>query len=128
MAALTTKGIKVSIEASYQPAYSDPAARKFVFSYDVDIENLSEHTVQLLRRHWFIFDSSGAHREVEGEGVIGEQPVLAPGQSHQYTSWCPLITDIGKMHGTYLFRRQPDNETFQVLIPEFQLIAPFRRN
>ncbi len=128
MPTLITEGIKVSIEPTYQPAYSDPNRHKFVFSYDVHIENMSRETVQLLRRHWFIFDSNGVRREVEGEGVIGQQPILTPGETHSYASWCPLITEVGKMHGHYLFTRRSDNRRFRVHIPEFQLVAPFRLN
>lgn len=128
MHTLTTQGIKVSVEATYQPAYSRPLEMKYIFSYHIVIENLSNETVQLLRRHWHIFDSNGIIREVEGEGVIGKQPVLAPGEVHQYASWSPLMTELGKMSGTYLFVRQSDNEQFKVKIPEFQLLAPFKLN
>lgn len=127
-ASQSTEGIKVSVSPSYQPAYSHPHRNRYVFSYQIRIENLSETTVQLLRRHWLIFDSSGNHQEVEGEGVIGQQPVLQPGQSHQYTSWCPLTTDIGRMHGEFLFLRLSDQSTFPAAIPEFQLIVPSRLN
>lgn len=123
-----TNDIKITVHPSYRPDYSRPGESKFVFSYQIRIENRSRETVQLLRRHWFIFDSNGERREVEGEGVIGEQPVLPPGASHQYASWCPLLTDIGKMHGHYLFHLLPSRDTFQVAIPEFHLIVPSRMN
>lgn len=128
MQTLTNNGIKVSVETFYQPAYSRPLEMKYIFSYHIIIENLSEDTVQLLRRHWYIFDSNGVIREVEGEGVIGKQPVLAPGETHQYASWSPLTTEMGKMSGTYLFKRQSDNKEFRVKIPDFQLLAPFKLN
>lgn len=128
MHTLTNNGIKVSVETFYQPAYSRPLEMKYIFSYHIMIENLSDDTVQLLRRHWYIFDSNGVIREVEGEGVIGKQPVLAPGETHQYASWSPLTTEMGKMSGTYLFSRQSDNKQFRVKIPEFQLLAPFKLN
>jgi ApaG protein len=128
MEALITRGIKVSVETSYQPAYSRPLEMKYIFSYHILIENLSTETVQLLRRHWYILDSTGVVREVEGEGVIGKQPILQPGESHEYASWSPLMTELGKMSGTYLFVRPADGEQFEVEIPEFQLIAPFKLN
>lgn len=125
---LTTNGIKVSVDAAYQSAYSRPLEMKYIFAYHVTIENLSADTVQLLRRHWYIFDSNGVIREVEGEGVIGQQPILAPGEVHEYASWSPLMTEMGKMAGTYLFLNQSDNEQFRVKIPEFKLLAPFKLN
>lgn len=128
MEALTTRGIKVSVETQYQQAYSRPLEMKYIFSYHITIENLSNETVQLLRRHWYIFDSTGVIREVEGEGVIGKQPILEPGESHQYASWSPLMTEMGKMYGSYLFINQVDGEQFRVEIPEFHLLAPFKLN
>lgn len=125
---LITDGISISVQPSYQPEYSRPAMNRFVFAYNITIENLSLHTVQLLRRHWYIWDSNGTIREVEGEGVIGQQPILAPGESHKYASWCDLSTGIGKMHGTYLMRRDSDGKEFQVGIPKFEMIAPVRIN
>ncbi|HMO40831.1 MAG TPA: Co2+/Mg2+ efflux protein ApaG [Saprospiraceae bacterium] len=128
METLITNGIKVSVETFYQPSYSRPMEMKYVFSYHIYIENLGSNTVQLLRREWLICDSSGLVRKVEGEGVIGKQPVLAPGESHQYASWSPLMTEIGKMTGAYIFRRDTDGQEFRVNIPEFRLIAPFKLN
>ncbi len=124
MGTLTTKGIKISVATAYHKEHSEPAKHKYIFSYRIRIENESPHTVQLLRRHWFIFDANGGHREVEGEGVIGQKPVLQPGEMHEYVSWCPLITGIGKMKGNYLMQREMDQEEFLVPIPEFQLIVP----
>ena len=128
METLITNGIRVSVETQYQPTYSRPLELKFIFSYHITIENLSSETVQLLRREWEIFDSNGVIRKVEGEGVIGKQPVLAPGESHQYASWSPLTTEMGKMSGVYIFRRDVDNHEFRVDIPDFRLIAPFKLN
>lgn len=128
MATQITNGIKVSVETFYQPEYSKPKDGKFIFSYQITIENQSEYPVQLLRRHWQIFDSSGERREVEGEGVVGEQPIILPGGKHQYMSWCHLNTEIGRMRGTYLMERQLDNERFRVRIPDFQLFVPYRLN
>ena len=128
MNTLITDGIEVSVEAFYQRDYSRPAKKRFVFSYRVRIFNFRDDTVQLLRRKWHIFDSAGFIREVEGEGVIGEQPVIPPEGSHEYESWCPLTTPIGKMDGSFLMVSQKDNEKFSVVIPEFRLIAPFKLN
>lgn len=123
-----TDGVKVSVETMYQSEYSNPAQEHYMFAYKITIENLGDYTVQLMRRHWQIFDSNGSIREVEGEGVVGEQPVIEPGEQHEYVSGCNLKTDIGSMKGTYLMRRLLDNREVEVKIPEFQLVAPYRLN
>lgn len=123
-----TKGIKVSVETFYQDDYSRPDENKYVFAYRITLENTGYQTVQLKRRHWKIMDSIGTLTEVEGEGVIGLQPILKPGELHQYVSWSQLTSDMGKMHGTYLFMNLVDNELFDVTIPEFKLVAPFKMN
>lgn len=123
-----TQDIKVSVETMYQAMYSKPLDNEYIHAYRVTIENLSGETVQLLRRHWYIWDSNGIIREVEGEGVIGEQPVLNPADVHQYVSGCPLKTDIGKMYGTYTMQRSSDGTLFKVNIPSFNLIPPFKNN
>ncbi len=128
MVAQITDGVKVSVETTYQPEYSNPANEHFMFAYRIEIENLSGYSIQLLRRHWNIFDSNGSHREVEGEGVVGQQPIIEPGEIHEYVSGCNLQTDMGTMHGTYEMVRLVDNETFFVNIPKFDLIAPFKLN
>ncbi|MEM8908326.1 MAG: Co2+/Mg2+ efflux protein ApaG [Bacteroidota bacterium] len=124
METLTTKGIKVSVKVQYQSNQSRPVHNQYVFAYQIIIENKSPETVQLLRRHWHIFDSCGMRREVEGDGVIGKQPILRPGESHRYTSWCPLFSGLGKMHGTYLMERQADQTQFEVGVPVFHMVAP----
>lgn len=123
-----TEGVKVSVQTAYQAEQSNPANGIFLFSYKITIENLTPYTVQLLSRHWHIFDSNGNRREVEGDGVIGIQPVLEPGQSYNYISGCSLKTEIGKMWGTYTFLRMVDQERFNVTIPEFDLLCPFKMN
>ena len=128
METLTTNGITVSVETQYLPAHSNPREQKFIFGYHIVIENGSPYTVQLLRRHWVIRDADNRLREVEGEGVIGQQPVMHPGDSHEYASFCNLDTEIGKMHGTYLMKRLDDESHFEVTIPEFKMVAPFRLN
>ncbi|MCE7921489.1 MAG: Co2+/Mg2+ efflux protein ApaG [Haliscomenobacteraceae bacterium CHB4] len=128
MEALTTNGITVSVETQYLPAHSNQRAHKFIFGYHIVIENGSPFTVQLLRRHWVIQDADGQLREVEGDGVIGQQPVIPPGDSHEYASFCNLDTEIGKMHGTYLMKRRDDDSLFEVAIPEFKMVASFKLN
>lgn len=128
MVTAITEGVKVSVETIYQPEYSNPTNEHFMFAYRVEISNLSGYAVQLLRRQWFIFDSNSSRREVEGEGVVGLQPILQPSESHVYVSGCNLKTDIGTMRGTYLMKRLTDDLIFDVDIPEFQLIAPFKLN
>jgi ApaG protein len=120
--------IKVSVETDYQPEFSDPKGGLFMFAYHIKIENHGDYAVQLLRRHWHIIDSNGEYREVQGEGVVGEQPVLEPGEQHEYSSACNLVTDMGKMYGNYEFVRLADGKLFEVDIPEFRLISPFRIN
>lgn len=128
MDALITNGIKVSVEVFYQPFQSQPQSGQFIFAYRVIIENVGAETVQLQRRHWFISDSNGENREVEGEGIIGQTPILAPGQVHRYNSWCPLQTAIGKMGGFFTMINLKTREQFEVQVPDFQMIAPFKSN
>ena len=128
MVTTITDGVKVSVETIYQPEYSNPANDHFMFAYKVNIENMGNYAVRLLARHWYIFDSNGAKREVEGEGVVGQQPVIEPGHSHEYVSGCNLKTDMGSMKGEYHMARLMDNTLFNVQIPEFYLIAPYRMN
>ncbi|WP_019947115.1 Co2+/Mg2+ efflux protein ApaG [Hymenobacter aerophilus] len=124
----TTQGVTVSVTTNYLPDYSSPGQEHYVFAYKIDIRNNSEYTVKLLRRHWFISDANGVVREVEGEGVVGQQPVLEPGESHQYVSGCNLKSGVGKMRGTYQMERVMDGHEFDVEIPEFTLIVPYRLN
>jgi ApaG protein len=123
-----TNGVKVSVETIYQPDYSSPMQSHFVFTYRIKIENGSENTIQLLRRHWFIYDATTIMREVEGEGVVGQKPVLEPGQSHEYVSGCNLTSGLGKMKGEYLMERIVDGKKFKVIIPEFTMVVPYRMN
>ncbi len=128
MVNIITDGVKVSVETIYQPEYSNPANDHFMFAYKINIENVSNNAVQLLRRHWSIFDSNGTQREVEGEGVVGVQPIIEPGQSHEYVSGCNLKTDMGSMKGEYQMLRLVDEVLFDVKIPQFYLIAPYKLN
>jgi ApaG protein len=118
----TTAGITIRVTPIYLDGQSDPMVRKFVFAYFVRIENGGPKEVQLLRRHWFITDGLGDIKEVEGEGVVGKQPVIAAGEAHEYNSFCVLETFEGSMVGTYLFRG-PDGGEFTANIPRFHLRA-----
>ncbi len=123
-----THGIEISVETKFESEHSVIEQHHYLFSYRITIVNKSEYTVQLLSRHWDIFDSNSQRSEVDGEGVIGEQPILEPGERFYYESACSLDTDIGKMSGSYLMERKIDKSLFRVLIPEFELIVPERLN
>lgn len=123
-----THGIKVSVESFYQAQQSNPLASHYVFAYRISIVNESDEVIVLRRRHWYITDSTGEHREVEGEGVVGEQPQLKPGEAFVYVSGCNFNSEFGKMHGTYLMERINNNSLFEVKIPEFQMAFPYRLN
>lgn len=123
-----SEGVSITVETFYQEAQSNPLRCDYLFAYRITIENLSSLTLQLLSRHWFIIDSSGLNREVQGDGVVGQQPVLKPGESYQYVSAVNLNSDIGKMYGQYIMMNLSQQKTFRVVIPEFQLIAPFKFN
>ena len=121
--AAITAGITVRVAVSFLPDQSQIAARKWFWVYHIRIENDSDEAVQLLTRHWRITDGRGVVSHVEGEGVVGEQPLLLPGQSHDYVSGCPLSTAHGTMTGHYTFVRTDDSQ-FDVAIPFFPLAAP----
>ena len=124
----STAGINVSVEIQYNAQHSHPIASHYFFAYSITIKNASDYTVQLKKRHWFIFDSNGIKSEVEGIGVVGEQPILIPGQSYQYVSGCNLLSDMGKMGGVYIMEREIDGEVFHVTIPEFMMVVPYKFN
>lgn len=119
----TTRAIDVSVEPFYLAEQSEPEKERWVFGYRVRIENAGTETVQLLTRHWQITDGRGRMVEVRGEGVVGEQPRLEPGESFQYTSGTPLPTPSGIMAGSYEMVNE-DGEHFDVTIPAFSLDAP----
>ena len=121
-------GVKISVETFYQPEYSNPLNNEFMFAYKITIENNNDFPVKLLRRHWHIYDSDGSMREVEGEGVVGIQPVIDPGASYQYISGCNLRSEMGKMNGTYLLENVNNKKTFDVSIPSFEMHVPFKMN
>lgn len=118
-----TEGIRVQVRPRFSLADSDPADGTFVFSYEISMENEGKSPAQLLFRHWRIHDSAGDDSVVDGEGVVGEQPVLGPGESHEYRSYCVLRSPVGFMEGHYTFVR-PNGEQFQVEVPRFHLNGP----
>lgn len=118
-----THGITVRVSASYLPEQSEPDRGRWFWSYHIRIENHAAVTVQLLTRHWIITDGRGGRHTVEGEGVVGEQPLIAPGGSFDYVSGCPLATPTGHMQGTYRMIGE-DGSVFDVAIPKFSLLAP----
>ena len=118
-----TNGIRVEVRARYSPEHSDPAQSRWFFLYTIRISNESDETVQLISRHWVIKDAMGQTEEVRGPGVVGEQPVLAPGEAFEYTSGCPLPTPLGSMEGSYQMQRE-NGEEFDVRIARFSLLEP----
>ena len=120
---VVTGGIRVHVDVAYDPSRSAPPAGRWFFLYTVTISNESDATVQLISRHWIITDGYGEVDEVKGPGVVGEQPVLEPGQAFQYTSGCPLPTEFGTMHGTYQMVT-PDGDSFDAEIAPFSLSRP----
>src|SRR6187431_2972334 len=119
-----TNGIRVEVMAQHSPENSRPSQGEWVFQYTVRITNLSAETVQLVSRHWIITDAVEHVEEVRGPGVVGAQPVLAPGESFKYSSWCPLKTPTGMMQGTYQMVG-PDGSQFDIEIAPFALRARY---
>lgn len=119
----TTRGIRVQVQPAFIEDQSDPDDDKYLWSYTVTIENRGAETVQLKSRYWHITDALGRVKEVRGAGVVGAEPVLAPGQTFQYTSGCPLNTASGHMVGKYLMRTA-NGEDFEADIPAFLLESP----
>ena len=118
-----TRGIVVRVVVSYLPEQSEPQRGRWFWAYHVRIENEGRQAVQLLSRHWIITDGRGARHTVEGEGVVGEQPMISPGASFDYVSGCPLATPSGAMQGAYHMIGE-DGAAFEVEIPKFALLAP----
>ena len=122
----TTRGIRVRVRSRYSPDHSQPPER-WLFVYTIEIANEGEDTVQLISRHWVITDAHGEVEEVRGPGVVGVQPVLPPGESFEYTSFCPLTTPFGSMQGTYQMLTE-EGETFEAEIATFRLSTPYAVN
>lgn len=128
MVSKISEGIEVSVETFYQPDYSNPVSGEFMFAYRISIENHNNFPAKLIRRHWYIVEGNGGHREVEGDGVVGVQPTLQPGERYQYVSGCNLRTEMGKMYGSYLMENLHSKKRFEVNIPVFEMIVPFKMN
>ena len=120
----TTNGVRVQVVARYSPERSEPQGNKWVFLYTVTISNEGTETVQLLTRHWIITDGAGQIEEVRGPGVVGKQPTLAPGESFEYTSGCPLSSSFGIMEGTYEMVTAA-GDRFDARIAPFTLSEPY---
>ena len=118
-----TDGVVVRVSVSYLPEQSEPGRGRWFWAYHIRIENGGDRAVQLLARHWIITDGRGQRHSVEGEGVVGEQPVIEPGGSFDYVSGCPLATPTGSMQGTFRMM-VADGSSFDATIPKFALLAP----
>ena len=127
MSDTTTRGVRVEVRTAYVPERSSPADAQYFFAYRIRISNVGEETVQLLSRHWVISDGEGNTEHVRGPGVVGEQPVLEPGEAFEYTSFCPLPTPIGSMHGTYQMVTA-GGSAFEAEIAPFSLAVPTALN
>ena len=119
----TTGGVTIRVAVSFLPEQSEPARGRWFWAYHVRIENEGGKAVQLISREWLISDGRGGRHEVQGEGVVGEQPVIEPGQSFDYVSGCPLNTPTGAMEGRY-HMIDADGSAFAAIIPRFALVAP----
>lgn len=128
MVSKISDGVQISVETFYQADYSNPVNNEFMFAYRITIENQNPFSVQLLQRHWYIYDSTGEVREVQGDGVVGVQPVLNAGQTFQYVSGCNLNSEIGKMKGFYVMENLHTKHSFKVKIPPFIMIVPSKNN
>lgn len=127
MSDTTTRGIRVQVETFYDEERSSPQESYFFFSYHVRISNVGTETAQLVSREWFITDGNGDTQRVQGPGVVGEKPVLAPGEEFEYSSFCPLTTPVGAMQGAYRMVLQ-NGESFEAEIAPFSLAVPHAVN
>lgn len=123
MSDTTTRGIRIQVQSTYLSDQSAPRDNHYLFAYHVRISNVGGETAQLISREWIITSAEGEVERVKGPGVVGEQPVLAPGSSFEYTSYCPLKTSVGSMHGSYQMMTA-DGEKFDAQIAPFTLAAP----
>ncbi len=123
-----TSGVKISVATQYEEQYSNPSRGTHFFVYYIDIENLNPFPVQLISRHWEIVDPREEKREVLGEGVVGKQPVILPGDNFRYNSGCDFRSSLGKMKGTYTMLNTETDQIFTVQIPEFLTEVPYQLN
>lgn len=123
-----TCGVKISVETLYRKDLSNVKNNMFFFNYRIVIENMNAFEVQLISRYWFIFDSLNPSKEISGDGVVGEQPILQPGQKHVYVSGSDLHSEIGYMRGYYIFERLDTKERFRAAVPKFELFAKLKMN
>jgi ApaG protein len=121
-------GVEVSVESFYLPKHSKPDKQQYMFGYRILISNKNAFSVQLLKRQWLITDSLFPTRQVEGEGVVGQMPLIVAGESYEYQSYCDLHSTLGWMEGSYLFKRDSESPLFEVEIPRFELSIPFQLN
>ena len=121
MVSQITSRVEVKVETKFVQLSSDTHSGKYLFTYSIDIQNNNDFSIQLLSRHWKIQDSLTPVRFVNGEGVIGERPILLPGESYQYQSYCDLNSSIGYMEGSYIFRKEDNQELIEVDIPRFEM-------
>ncbi|MFM9825820.1 Co2+/Mg2+ efflux protein ApaG [Flavobacterium sp.] len=128
MVSQITRGIKISVLTSFEGTYFKNYKIHFAFSYEITIENHSKDSVQLISRHWEIFDSLNDQEIVDGEGVIGKKPVLKPGDFHTYKSGCLLSSPYGSMKGYFSMINFTSTRNFKVIVPSFRLFAPFALN
>lgn len=123
-----TKGIKVSVQTTFEGTFFKNYKMHYAFGYTITIENQSKDTVQLISRHWDVFDSLKELETIDGEGVIGNKPVIKPGKSHTYSSGCLLASPIGAMKGYYIMSHLTSGKSIEVEVPTFKLAAPFALN
>jgi len=123
MSDTTTRGIRIQVRSTFVPDKSSPRERSFVFQYHVRITNVGSETAQLVSRQWIITNAEGEVEKVTGPGVVGVEPVLPPGGSFEYSSWCPITTNVGSMQGSYQMLT-PDGEVFDAVIAPFTLAVP----
>ncbi|MBL1280697.1 MAG: Co2+/Mg2+ efflux protein ApaG [Fluviicola sp.] len=128
METLITSGVKISVTTQFRQDFSSLSDRVFFFNYRIDIHNANEFNVQLISREWYIFDSLNDAQIVNGDGVIGEQPILIPDDNYTYTSGCELRSELGIMKGFYTFKNLSTDELFQVIVPTFKLEFPGKLN
>jgi ApaG protein len=128
MVSKISEGVEVSIETFFQKDYSNPMQNEYMFAYRITIGNHNSFPVKLLRRYWEVFDSNSEQRVVEGEGVVGVQPLIMPGKHYQYVSGCHLKSEMGKMQGYYTMENIETRDLIKVNIPAFKMIAPVKLN